>query len=100
MAGMVSLPSFGHRARPRRAKPEGDDETAADARIARYTVRLGPYASRHTALATRSRLARRGYSAVLAGRSLSLGSFSTATKAEGLATRLRRTGYHPVVVQL
>src|SRR5438034_3988783 len=48
-------------ARP--ASSEGDDDATADARIARYAVRLGPYRSQQVALATRSRLAPRGYRA-------------------------------------
>src|SRR5207245_6476840 len=44
------------------AKPlgaEGDDEATADARIARYAVRLGPYPRQHVAVATHARLAPR-----------------------------------------
>src|SRR5216110_2814842 len=85
-------------ARP--ASSEGDDDVTADARIARYAVRLGPYRSQQVALATRSRLAQRGYRVVLAGRTLRIGSFTSATKAEGVASRLRQTGYHPVLVLL
>jgi D-alanyl-D-alanine carboxypeptidase len=98
MAGM--LPSLGRRAHPKPAAPEGDDEVSADPRVARFAVRLGPYASRRTALTVRSRLARRGYTAVVAGRALRLGSFSSASKAERLATRLRQTGYTPAVIML
>jgi D-alanyl-D-alanine carboxypeptidase len=100
MAGMVPLPSLGRRARAKAASSEGDDETSADSRIARYAVRLGPYPSRRAALATRSKLARRGYTAVLTGRSLRLGSFSSAFLAEKLAVRLRQTGYSSIVVML
>jgi D-alanyl-D-alanine carboxypeptidase (penicillin-binding protein 5/6) len=85
-------------ARP--ARPEGDDETPADSRIARYAVRLGPYRSQQVALATRTRLAQRGYRVVLAGRTLRIGTFTNVTKAEGVASRLRQTGYHPVLVLL
>src|SRR5947199_347179 len=85
-------------ARPVRS--EGDDDVTADPRIARYAVRLGPYRSQQVALATRSRLAQRGYRVVLAGRTLRIGSFTNVSKAEGVASRLRQTGYHPVLVLL
>ena len=101
MAGIVPVPSLGRRHRAKPAASEGDDDDAStDSRIAHYAVRLGPYGSRREAVATRSRLARRGYTAVLSGRSLRLGSFSNANRAEKLATRLRLTGYRPVVVLL
>src|SRR5206468_1260211 len=60
MAGLVSLPSFGRRARARLAVMEGDDEMPGEAGVAHYAVRLGPYASRHAARTLRSQLARRG----------------------------------------
>jgi serine-type D-Ala-D-Ala carboxypeptidase (penicillin-binding protein 5/6) len=101
MAGIVPVPSLVRRHRAKPAASEGDDDdVSTDSRIARYAVRLGPYTSRREAMATRSRLARRGYTAVLTGRSLRLGSFSNANRAEKLATRLRQTGYTPVVVLL
>jgi D-alanyl-D-alanine carboxypeptidase (penicillin-binding protein 5/6) len=77
---------------------EGDDDEPSDA--ARFAVQLGPYASRKTAATTRSRLARRGYSAVPAGRALRVGSFSSRSRAERLAARLRGSGYNPTVVAL
>src|SRR5439155_1079717 len=64
-------------ARPLRS--EGDDEATADSRIARYAVRLGPYRSQQVALATRVRLAQRGYRVVLAGRTLRIGAFTNVT---------------------
>jgi len=100
MAGIVPVPSLARRHRAKPAASEGDDDATADPRIARYAVRLGPYGSKREAIATRSKLARRGYTAVLTGRSLRLGSFSNANRAEKLATRLRMTGYRPVVVLL
>jgi len=100
MAGMLSIPHLGRRARVKPAPAEGDDEAASDARIARYAVRLGPYGSRAAAAATRARLARRGYTAVVSGRSLRIGTFSSSQRAEHVAGRLRQTGYHPVVVLL
>jgi D-alanyl-D-alanine carboxypeptidase (penicillin-binding protein 5/6) len=79
---------------------EGDDEATADSRVARYAVRLGPYRSQQVALATRARLAQRGYRVVLAGRTLRIGSFTSVTKAEQVVGQLRQTGYHPVLVLL
>ncbi len=83
-----------------RAAAEGDEDLGTDSRIARYAVRLGPYASRQAALATRTRLARHGYRAVVNGRTLRIGSFTSVSKAEQAASRLRQTGYHPVLVLL
>jgi cell division protein FtsN len=81
---------------------EGDDGAVDDdeppSAAPRYAVQLGPYKSRKTAVSTRALLARRGYSAALRGRALRVGSFSTAARAERLASRLRRTGYRPLVV--
>jgi D-alanyl-D-alanine carboxypeptidase len=73
-------------------------ESAREAAASLYAVQLGPYATRRAAQATRARLARRGYTAMLAGRTLKLGSFSNETRARRLAGRLRLTGYRPVVV--
>jgi len=75
---------------------EDDDEPPSAA--PRYAVQLGPYKSRKTAVTTRALLARRGYSASLRGRALRVGSFSTAARAGRFASRLRRTGYRPLVV--
>ena len=89
-----------HVATARPLRSEGDDEATADSRIARYAVRLGPYRSQQVALATRVRLAQRGYRVVLAGRTLRIGAFTNVTKAEQVAGQLRQTGYHPVLVLL
>lgn len=85
-----------------RAAAEGDDDDVArtSPESSKFAVQLGPYASRRTAATTRSRLARRGYSAVPTGRALRIGSFSTRSRAEQLALRLRRSGYNPTVVAL
>jgi cell division protein FtsN len=95
-AGMVGLPSMTPPAPAPAVSAEGDDVEARP----RYAVRLGPYATRRAALATRARLARRGYTAVLAGRTLRIGSFSSAARAGRVAGRLRQSGYSPLVVQL
>jgi len=100
MAGMLSLPSIGQRKHAKPVASEGDDDAGSDPRVARYAVRLGPYPSRRAATASRARLARRGYTAVVSGRSLRIGTFSSASRAEHVAARLRQTGYRPVVVQL
>ena len=95
MAGLVPFPSLSE-AEP--AKPEvaeGDD-----VEVPRYAVRLGPYSTRRAALTTRARLARRGYTAVVAGRTLRIGSFSTVSRAGRVAGRLKQSGYRPIVVQL
>jgi D-alanyl-D-alanine carboxypeptidase len=81
----------------RTQRAEGDDDVAADARVARYTVQLGPYRSRNAALASRAALVRRGYSATLRGRTLHIGAFASPGRAEQFATRLRRAGYSPSV---
>jgi len=102
MAGMLPIPGL-HHARPKAAS-EGDDEqpseAAKSAATTRFSVQLGPYPTRRAAAATRSRLARRGYTAVPAGRALRIGSFSTQNRARRVALRLRLTGYHPTVVAL
>ncbi|HJQ85057.1 MAG TPA: D-alanyl-D-alanine carboxypeptidase family protein [Candidatus Binatia bacterium] len=94
MAGMAPVVS------PTRVKnAEGDDDPTAG--TARYAVRLGPFRTRAAAAATRVRLARRGYRAVVAGRTLQIGSYANVGLAERTAGRLRRTGYtSPVVVLL
>ena len=75
-----------------------DDDPEPPSAAPRYAVQLGPYKSRKTAVSTRALLARRGYSAALSGRALRVGSFSTVARAERLASRLRKSGYRPLVV--
>jgi D-alanyl-D-alanine carboxypeptidase len=84
----------------KRVSSEGDIDLGTDSRIARYAVRLGPYPSRQTAATMRTRLAQRGYRVVLSGRTLRIGSFTNVAKAEQVATQLRQSGYHPVLVLL
>jgi D-alanyl-D-alanine carboxypeptidase (penicillin-binding protein 5/6) len=93
MAGMPPLPQV----LPRTAA-EGDDEAALVPAGLRYAVQLGPYRSRRTALATRGKLARRGYSASLLGRALRVGPYASRTSARRVAQRLRASGYHPTLV--
>jgi D-alanyl-D-alanine carboxypeptidase (penicillin-binding protein 5/6) len=98
-----ALPNQRALAVPEPPSSEGDDEAPADVERparARYTVQLGPYGSRKTALTTRAKLAKRGYSANVSGRGLRLGSFSSRRRALRLATRLRATGYNATVVAM
>jgi D-alanyl-D-alanine carboxypeptidase (penicillin-binding protein 5/6) len=86
-------------------RAEGDVDEAPDgarsrAPARRFTVQLGPYASRSTTLQNRARLARRGYTAEVAGRSLHVGRFTSHARARQLANRLRVSGYRPTIVAL
>jgi len=98
MAGMLPMPTV----LARRAEPEAevDDDTPNASAASRFAVQLGPYSTRRSALTARAHLARRGYTAMLTGRALRLGSFSSEGKARRLAARLRLTGYRPIVVGL
>jgi D-alanyl-D-alanine carboxypeptidase (penicillin-binding protein 5/6) len=64
----------------------------------RYTVRLGPYATRREAQTAQSRLARRGYRARVVGQVLMVGGPSTRAGADRLAKGLRAKGYRPTIV--
>jgi D-alanyl-D-alanine carboxypeptidase len=78
---------------------EGDEEEPAfEPPIGRFVVRLGPYKSQSVAKATRSRLARRGYSAHVSGRTITLGSFTSQARAQHLVKRLQGQGYRGTVV--
>lgn len=80
------------------ASAEGDEETPSEQPAARrYAVQLGPF-DRGTAVATRSRLARRGYTTNLDGGLLRVGSFASRARAQLLAKRLAASGYRGVVV--
>jgi cell division protein FtsN len=68
--------------------------------VSLYAVQIGPYATRRAAAASRGHLAHKGYTAVLRGRTLRLGSFSQRGLAERLAKRLGSTGYRTTVVAL
>jgi D-alanyl-D-alanine carboxypeptidase (penicillin-binding protein 5/6) len=84
------------------AVDEGDIEelprTLAGA--ARFTVQLGPFGSKESALSARSKLAKRGYHARVVGKSLQVGAFTNKGRATRLASNLKRSGYRPVVVAL
>jgi hypothetical protein len=77
---------------------EGDDEAAVEPANLRYAVQLGPYRSRRAVLATRGALARRGYSASVAGRRLRVGPFESRATARRTAQRLRANGYNPTLI--
>jgi D-alanyl-D-alanine carboxypeptidase len=100
MASALSLPHLARRRTVRPQVEEGDDEpeSGRGEAVSRFAVQLGPYRTRSQAAVTRARLARRGYTAILAGRILRLGSFSSPGHAERFATRLRLVGYRPAVV--
>jgi len=100
MAGMLPIPT---QLQEENATAEGDDEEEVDdihpaPPHGHYAIQFGPYRKRRVALATRAGLARRGYSAVLSGHTLRLGSFSNRVRAERLARRLRSSGYQPLIV--
>ncbi|HYV57824.1 MAG TPA: D-alanyl-D-alanine carboxypeptidase family protein [Candidatus Nitrosopolaris sp.] len=100
MAGALPIPTL---LQDENTTAEGDDEEAADdihpaPPHGHYAIQFGPYRKRRIALATRAGLARHGYTAVLSGRTLRLGSFSNRRRAERLARRLRSSGYQPLVV--
>jgi D-alanyl-D-alanine carboxypeptidase len=105
MAGLApEAPSATRRVEPASSPAEGDDESLAEASVVgrggRYSVQLGPYRDRATAAATRRRLARRGYTATLAGRTVRLGSFSSRSRAQHLAARFTKGGEQASVVAL
>ena len=78
---------------------EGDEEEpVVEPPIGRFVVRLGPYKSQSVAKATRTRLARRGYTARVSGRTITLGSFTSQSRAQHLVKRLQGQGYRGTVV--
>ena len=78
---------------------EGDEEEpVVEPPVGRFVVRLGPYRSRSVAKATRSRLANRGYTARVSNRTITLGSFTSQSRAQHLAKRLQSQGYKGTVV--
>jgi D-alanyl-D-alanine carboxypeptidase (penicillin-binding protein 5/6) len=103
MAGVLPLPAL-RDSDARSGSIEDEDDTPSEAArragIPRFVVQIGPFSTRRAAAAARTRLARRGYTAVPAGRALRIGSFSTQSRAQRVALRLRLTGYRPAVVAL
>jgi D-alanyl-D-alanine carboxypeptidase (penicillin-binding protein 5/6) len=78
---------------------EGDEaEPEIEPPVGRYVIRLGPYRSRNVAKTTRSKLAKRGYSPRVVGRTVMLGSFTSQSRAEHLKKRLKTHGYRGVVI--
>ena len=81
------------------ASAEGDEEEpVVEPPIGRFVVRLGPYKSRTVAKTTRTRLAKRGYNARVAGRTVTLGAFTSQSRAEHLVKRLKTHGYRGTVI--
>jgi len=64
----------------------------------RFSVRLGPYATRKAAETARNRLARAGYRARVVGQALMLGDFAARGSADKMAKGLRAKGYKPTVI--
>ena len=97
MARLLPMRTVTPKAKKPQVVAEGDDEAPA---VAHYAVQVGPYGTRKAANAARARLARRGYTAVLSGKALRIGSFSNRSRAQRIALRLRVTGYRPTIVAL
>jgi len=66
----------------------------------RFTVRFGPFNDDGTFERARRDLAGRGYTPLVAGRALRLGSFTSPGRALHLAKRMRNSGWEPEVVAL
>jgi serine-type D-Ala-D-Ala carboxypeptidase (penicillin-binding protein 5/6) len=77
-----------------------DASGEAPAGVSRFTVRFGPFADDGTVKRAKATLADRGYAALLSGRALRLGSFTSASLAFHLADRMRRSGWEADVVAL
>jgi len=97
MARLLPMRAVAAKSKQHKVVAEGDEEEPA---AARYAVQVGPYGSRRAANEARARLAHRGYTAVLSGRALRIGSFSSRSRATRVALRLRVTGYRPTIVAL
>lgn len=69
----------------------------SDEQARRYTVRLGPYATRRDAEAARNRLAKRGYRGRVVGQAVMMGEFPSRAGADRLAKALRVRGYRPLI---
>jgi len=81
-------------------RDETPTQAAESAGAGRWAVELGPFKSRNSAEDTRRGLADLGYGAQVDGRTLRLGSFSSRSRADRLADRLRLNGYRPSIVAL
>jgi len=81
-------------------RDETPTQAAESAGAGRWAVELGPFKSRNSAEDTRRGLADLGYGAQVDGRTIRLGSFSSRSRADRLADRLRLNGYRPSIVAL
>jgi D-alanyl-D-alanine carboxypeptidase len=63
----------------------------------RYTVQIGPFRTTKEMQAAKAKLAKKGYAANASGRTLKLGQFTSKSRAQTLASRLRLTGYRPTI---
>lgn len=86
--------------RPTAPVQEGDlDPTPRVSATGRgkFTVQIGPFRTTKEVQAARTKLAKRGYTARAVGRTLHLGQFTSKTRAQRLASRLRVSGYRPTI---
>ncbi len=86
--------------RPTAPVQEGDlDPTprVSAAGRGKYTVQIGPFRTTKEVQAARAKLAKRGYTARAVGRTLHLGQFTSKTRAQRLASRLKISGYRPTI---
>jgi len=81
-------------------RDETPTQAAESAGARRWAVELGPFETQHRAESTRRGLADLGYGAQVSGRTIRLGSFSSRSRADRLADRLRLSGYRPTIVAL
>jgi D-alanyl-D-alanine carboxypeptidase len=79
---------------------ETPTQAARSAGAGRWAVELGPFETPTRAESTRRGLADLGYGAQVSGRILRLGAFSSRSRADRLADRLRLSGYRPTIVAL
>ncbi len=86
--------------RPTAVEQEGDLDPAPRVTATgggRYTVQLGPYRNTKELNAAKAKLSKRGYNARAVGRTLHLGQFSSKSRAQTLASRLRVNGWRPTI---
>ena len=81
-----------------RGSTRGTSAASKRPSVDRYTVRLGPYGTRHEAESAKSRLAKRGYRARVVGQALMLGEFTSRDGADRFAKGLKSKGYRPTIV--
>jgi cell division protein FtsN len=79
---------------------ETPTQAAESAGAGRWAVELGPFDTKTRAENTRRGLADLGYGCAVSGKTIRLGSFSSRSRADRLADRLRLSGYRPTIVAL